>query len=645
MEYADYMGLPDDLFFIEVFKLYDGVDKCRLQFLKDRPFIMERFKKLFSDNYVRGNKKCSARSFIRLYDSYVILSNVYSVINKPLKYYGENRIRIFNSYYSFSGDFKGLRFFSKEEKEKISYVVGGFNLSRKINEKSNFIEQYESKYQKIVLSFRKILGVYSKQGDSGKFYSMLYDDMKIKQSTFNSLVKYTKLFFCQDLCSGSNIINKGLINDFSLDDIYLLEKISSDYSKIFCKYNFKVVNVYTISDYERLFKLFDQINTSLIRRRTLEYTVGFLSNDLQISLENLENYYYSVLKSFCNYKLIGFDCDVSLKNVLDNRRFKFLDISNFTDIMSMYRNLAFRSCHLIDLICGDTKNINGLINMIYEIKFFNRVTPSMNHCSLVSRLRFLNYDERKKCEKFVLGYKAYYNSKKDFLNGERRQEITDNEVNNMDSYVTNVKLFLDSGCKCIDDYFGENIDDKENFKFSLKILKKYDHPIYRRYSDYLSFISDEDYNRMIGDCLEIVNLINNGIISIDGSKRNFDLVDYYLHTSLSKQKFMDAIRDRVSHDEYANVSCFFSRYKGDKKIEGADIDKLYTTKISFPCEWDSDGSVISYYDATKEDIMDAIVTIGKMGIPLTSMTYGIILRNKILKNISEKNLTNHEKRV
>ena len=67
--------------------------------------------------------------------------------------------------------------------------------------------------------------------------------------------------------------------------------------------------------------------------------------------------------------------------------------------------------------------------------------------------------------------------------------------------------------------------------------------------------------------------------------------------------------------------------------------------MSFPCKWDSDGNVISYYEATKEDIMDAINSIGDMGIPLTGMTFGIVLKDTINKSINGKDLTNYKKRV
>ena len=646
MDCVDYMGLSDDLFFTEVFSLYDEENREKLQFLKDRPFIMERFKNLVLNYYIKGNKRQSSINFIKLYESYVVLSNVFDVISNPLGYYDEERIQIFKSYSSFTGDFRGLRLFSRDEKKLINHVINGYRVSEKVFEKNKNIEQYDIKYENIVSLLKRILRAYSKYGDSNKLYSLLYDDMKIKQASLSVIIKYTKVFFYQSLCSGTNIINKNILNDFSLNDIYLLEKIDSDYSKIFEAYKFDIENVcVSISDYEKLFKLFDQIGTSLSRRKGLEYAAGYVSNELRIPLGELESYYYSVFMSFCNFKLQGFECDSSLKNYLDNRTFKFSDISNFTSVMTMYRELTHRSIYLCQVLCSDRKNIDNLISIIYEMKFFNNVTPSINNCCLSSRLRFLNFEEREKCQNFISGYRQYYNLKKDTLNEEKMQEITDNEISNMDSYAANVKLFLESGCKSIDDYFGENLDDKKLFELSLKVLEKYDHPIYQRYSDYLSFINNEYYNRMIGDCIEISKLINNGVVSIDGSKRDFDLVDYYLYTDLSKQKFMDMIRDRVSNDEYSNVSRFFFKHKGDKRIEGADIDKLYTTKISFPCEWDKDGNVISYYDATKEDIMDAIVTIEKMGIPLTSMTYGIILRNKVLKNIDEKNLTNCKKRV
>jgi hypothetical protein len=645
MGYTDYMGLPDDLFFNEVFKLYESIDKDKLQFLVDSPFIMERFKKLFSGNFIIGDIRRSARNFVKLYDSYVILSSINSVINNPLDYSDDDRERIFNSYISFVGDLRGLRFFSKEESAKIKNIISAYKGSQTIDEESTAVKNYRVKYDAIIASLKRIIEVYSKYGESDKLYSIMYDDMKIKLSSFNSIVKYTKALFCQNLCSDSNMIGKNLLTEFSLNDIYLLEKINSSYSKIFCKYDFKNVKIYDSSDYEKLFKLFDQISTSMSRRKALEYTVGYLSNDLQISLNDLDSYYYSIFKSFCNYKLTGFECDDTLKVLLDNRKFKYSDISNLTNVMTIYRKMFMHSCYLIDLICSDNKNLNGLINLIYGVKFFNKVTPSMNQVCLSSRIRFLNEVDQEKCNKFIAGYKAYYNTKKEFLADQKRQEITDNEVNNMDTYVTNVQLFLDSGCRSIDEYFGNNADDKEAFEFSLRVLNKHNHPIYQRYSEFIDSIKAEEYNLLLGKCLEIVNFINNGVTLPNGEVREFDLVDYYKRTNLSKPRFNDIVGDTISHDDFVNVSRFFAKYKGDRVIEGGDIDKLYTTKMSFPCKWDENGNVIAYYEATKEDIMDVIISIGDMGIPLTGMTFGIVLRNKVMKNISEKNLTNYEKCV
>lgn len=646
MEYVEYMGLPDDLFFVEVFKLYDERDKHRFQFLMDRPFIMDRFKNLISNKFIKGDKKRSAINFIKCYDSYVILSNIFDVIDEPLKFSNNERIRIFNSYNSFCGDKRGLKLFSKDEIDRINHVINGYDISKGYNEKNNSIIQYEKKYNNIISILKNILKFYSKHGDSNKFYSLLYDDMRIKQTSFSTIVKYTKIFFYQSLCSGTNILNKNILADLSFNEIYLLEKIDNDFSKIFNDYKFKVNDLCTsISDYEKLFKLFDRINISLSRRKGLEYTVGYVSNDLKITLDEMENYYYSVFKSFCNFKLNDFECDSNLKEFINNRKFKFLDISNFSTILGLYRELTHRSIYLIDLLCSDRKNMKNLIRMIYEIKFFNKVTPSMNGCYLASRIRFLDEREKSICDSFVAGYKKYYNSKKDFLEEEKRQSVNDNEVNNMDSYVTNVRLFLDSGCESIDSYFGDNVDDKKAFEFSLRVLKRHGNPIYQEYVDYMLSSNEEKNNRMIGDCKEIVRLINNGVLESDGGVRDFDLVDFYLYTDLNRKRFMNVIRDNVSCDEYASVSRFFSKYKGEKRIEGNMIDELYSSKVLFPNEWDSDGNVISYYDVTKEDKMDAIITIGKMGIPLTTVTYGIILRDSFEKNINKKNLTKRKKRV
>lgn len=411
MDSTYYMGLFDDSFFSEILHLCKSLDKHKLLFLKDNPHIMDRFKKMVYSGCIScdDGHSMDAQTYINIYDLYVALSNVFDVNYNPSKYDGMDRFNIYDKYRFLCGDFKGVALFSNDERDVIDHVIDSYKLSKELKNMNEIVIEYQNKYSSITLLLKKVLEIYFVHGESAKFYSILFDDMNIKQEYFSNIVKYTKSLFYQSLCSGRNIISKDILVDFSVNEIYLLDRIDRNYFKLFDDYKFEVCDDNSSSsDYENLFKLFDQIDTFLSRNKGVEYTVGYVSNDLKISLYDLENYYYSVFKKYCNYKLQDIECKSELKDTIDNRVLRFSDLNNFNSVMEMYRKLVSESMYLRDLLCSNISDMNNLVNMIYSIKYFNQVTPSMNYYYFESIIRFLNQEDMKKCESFILGYNNYY---------------------------------------------------------------------------------------------------------------------------------------------------------------------------------------------------------------------------------------------
>lgn len=643
MEYTRFMGLSDEDFINEIFKLFKEKDRKNFDILRERPFIMDRFKNLISNNKINGYRLDSALKFIENYNSYISLSNILNVVSNYSKYSDEQRIRVFNYCALYDENKDVLKYFSDNEKMILSSIIDGYMISKRVVKMSDNAQKYVDKYSEIVSVLNRILFAYSKYGEGNKLYLTMYDNIKLKPASFSVLVKYTRVAFYQSLCSGSNILNVDILNKFNINDICLLEKIDRNYSSVFDKYDLSLSDdvCTSIDDYEKLFKLLDRINSFLNKRKSLEYCAGYVCNDLKISLKEIETFYKSVFKDYYAIKFKQCECDSSLKSFIDSRELRFLDICNFFDMFSMYKELTRHTSYLVKLLCGDRKDIEKLVNMIYGIRYSNGIVPSINQTNIDNKIKYFDKTDKVKCSRFVLGYREFYSNQKT-LTAARKQKISDKKVKDLDLYVSCVQLFLDSGCESIDEYFGKNCEDKKSFIKALMILEKNEHSIYQEYLDYVLNVENKRHSIMIEKLKEIVNLINTGVVE-DGHVRKFDLIDFYLCTKLSRKNFLNIIKENrddigMSDDEYANVTRFFAQYKGDKIISEAGINLLYNTSVSYPNEWDDDGNVVSRYVVTKEDKQDTIIKLNDMGIPLTTSTYGIMLKRNVDEIINNKNV-------
>ncbi len=510
----------------------------------------------------------------------------------------------------------------------------------KISERNYYIDRFVNKYDEVCFLLKKLISAYSKYGDCNRFYSYLHDELDLKQSDLRVLVNYVKTFFYQSLCSGSNIVDIDVLDRFSFDDILLFEKIESRYNHIFDQYTlfFSEDISSDISEYNKLFSLFDEIN-GFLDKNSMEFCVGHVCNDLKISLREIEDVYQNIFKSYCTLKIKKGESIVhSDLNKLIERDFKYSDISNFCDFMNLYRELTCRAGFLIDYLVSGKEDVNKFVRMMFQVRYFNDIIPSVNQHVLLSKMKLLENDyDRKKIVKFIVGYRTYFSEQRRILDNDRRREILDKELNDIDLYASVVRSFLDSKYELLDDYFDACDVDRKKFEKSLKIIKKYDHPCYHKYMQYVECLRRKNVSNLLIDARRIISLMKNGIELDSGQKRDFDLVDYYCCTSLNKRDFLNIIRGKVSSNDYALVSKFLSRYRYDKFISGNGINELYDTNVSFPCEFDSEGNIVSTYTVTKEDKQDAIICLKNKGVPLTRTTFSILLRRNVMERINSDN--------
>lgn len=640
----DYMKLSDATFFKQIlsFNKSKSMNRDKLDFLRANPDVFERFTNMVDSGYASGFDLNSARMFLNYYDSYDFLLKVLKVIDNPLDYSSDERKKLFSLFNPENRMTTAITCFSDDERWLLNYISMSYFMCQSKNLKYEYVIKLDKNYNKALSLVKKVLKLYSKYGDCNKVYSFLYDNVKINHFSLEKMVDYLKTFFYKELCFESNGINKDLLSAFNYNDFIILERIIGKYYHLFSKFLpvVGVDNSVADSQYVKLFDLFDKINDFLSKNDNLEYCVDYVSNNLKITLDDIENDYQLAFRNYCFLGLYGGDCS----SIVKSREINYLDVSNFYNMMIFYRELVHHTNTVIDFLCSNRSDMDKLIDCLYEIKFFNGVAPSYNQDVLLPKTRVMkNISNKKKCMDFISGYKNYYFSRKRELEEEALRLKNEYEFKNLELYARYVNDFINSGCSSINEFVSSSDIDRETFDEFLKVLKKHNHPVYELYIEYIEHIKGTNYAIIVSNARKVVDLITSGVEMADGTKRDFDIVDFYANSNLDKQKFLDVIKKNVPNNVYIKVSRFFARYRSDREIGRNGIEQLYDTKVSFASEFDSSGNIVSYYTVTKEDKQNTILKLKEMGVPLTVSTYNIMLKRCVdesLKKINHgKNLT------
>ena len=638
----DYMKFSDNTFFkiILSFNKNKSMNRDKLEFLRSNPDVFERFVNLVDSGYASGFELYSARMLLNYYDSYDYLLKIFEVIDNPLNYSVDERKKLFSGFNPEQRKTNALRCFSSEEQWILNYVSMNYFMCQSKNLNEEFILKLDKNYDKTLSFIKRILKYYSKYGDGNKLYSFLYDTAKISYTNLEKIIVYLKMFFYKELCFGSNDINKELLSVFNYNDFAILERIVGKYYNLFGNFVSGSNVCVDDSQYDKLFDLFDKINEFLSKNDKLEYCVDYVSNDLKITLEDIENNYQPAFGRYCFLSLYSIYADSKVLS----RKLNYLEVSNFYDVMTFYRELVHHTNTVIKFLCSDRNDMEKLVESLYKMKFFNDVVPSYNQDVLLPKTRVMkDVSNKKKCMEFISGYKEYYFSCKKKLEEEVLKSKNEGEISKLESYSKYITQFVNSGCDSINEYISGSDIDRETFNDMLKVLRKHNHPVCDLYDKYIDNIKSRNYAIIASNIRNVVELMNSGIELPDGTKRDFDIVDFYSNTNLSKQKFLELAKPVLPGGVYTRIARFFARYKNDKEISGNGIGQLYDTKVTFASEFDSDGNVVSYYTVTKEDKQNTILKLKEMGVPLTISTYGIMLKRCVDENIKnlneEKNLT------
>ena len=634
----DYLNLLDNDFVVAMLDLYKIPDKNGdskvYDFLKASPEIMDRLKRLYDEGFIRGTDRTYIRNFISMYDSYCSLSKLSDMIN-CCDYYSSIETKLFlNDFFkkaTFDSKFlKGMKFFSSDEQKKLSFIVE--NLKYIIEERYSEIGEFNlfgDKYNDIINLFNSKLNLYRNNCDLNEFYSSFDSDFSFK-NFYDYVMGFKRLYFQSFICR-NNEIGADVFNDFCFNDFIDLIHIDyDDFYKPF-KYSSSVdfSNIKS-SDYQSLFSLLDSINIFSKEGKPIEYFIDYLVNDSKITIDCFEDKYAVLLQNF--YYIKNFLPD-SRRDCVDHkildRNLNLVEIYRFNYICLFYREITTRSKKLASILLSDKNNLDDFIRIAYESKFFNNVSYSkFKHDFIGNIYACNNFSDREKLISFVEGYHKFYDERKSVDSTKKNNFESRNNLRRIESYVSHVRKFLDGGYETLEEFYNHSSIDKRIFSRSLNFLSKINHPVFTEYTNFMEEVQKKKNFVFVTKLLDVVDGIKNGVRLPDGSVKKFDLIDYYSYTNMSIDDFLSSIKNKIPSGDFNIVSRYLKKYRNDKPITENGLKILMDTMYSYAIDSDY------CYCVTIEDKNNVLLILRERGIPVTSITFSIMLRDFVMRNYS-----------
>ena len=200
---------------------------------------------------------------------------------------------------------------------------------------------------------------------------------------------------------------------------------------------------------------------------------------------------------------------------------------------------------------------------------------------------------------------------------ERRKE---NLYNSID-----FNIFLSSDIKSKDD-FCKLMDIRESdFNTLFSMLEVRDNELYLKIKGKIRNLQGQRYAVLINKVNSIADNIINGIELEDGSRRNFEILDYFLSTKLDFNEFIDLYNKNRNIDiEYLKaIKIFFAKNK-------------LTNKLNINQELDGRTIFMVYdkpYEVSKEEKQTVLNYLGVKDIPLYTKVYKQALKRHINGNL------------
>ena len=612
----DYLSMSDEKFIFEILKLHSNNGLDVLEFLKNNEEIVLRIKKCIDEHIVSAGNLIKFRNLYKSYESYLYVIKFLDILENSDSYDSLEKLDfLLSEKKSFS-----FKYFPSCVIDKINFVLKNKSFIQNVD---SYIFLGDKSYSEVLGSFKKIINYY-KMYDDIAFYS--YVSSFYKEEECKKICSIILRLYFQSLINGSNSLGVDILNIFSFDDIFLIDKLNFNVRNIdFCVFRF-VPNIFCReSDLDDLFAFLDDLNIFFKSGKEVDFFVWHMVKDLNISFDVFESRYLPVLKQAIH---LGYFYSYDGK-----KKYSDVEVCKFMCVLDVYRSLTKRSDRMIKIILNND-NLGDFYNMVYEIKYFNNITPFSNKSSFFERVR--NYRSNDKLLNFIDGYEKYYNNRKQNEKAAEEERLITEKFNKVDLYVSYIRNFIDGGYDKLDIYFYDFSIDKKDFYDGLEFLKEINHPILEEYTSYIDCVKRKRFSLLIKSARVIVNGIKNGIKLSDGSVRKFDLIDYYSYTHMEIfdfLKFMSKVckesnNNDFSMSDYRIVVNALGKFKDIKPIGEKGLQILLDGKNIYAI--DSDNT----YEATIDDKNNVLLILNERGIPVNSVTFSIMLRRYVFDNYS-----------
>lgn len=205
---------------------------------------------------------------------------------------------------------------------------------------------------------------------------------------------------------------------------------------------------------------------------------------------------------------------------------------------------------------------------------------------------------------------------------EERKNIFQEKRNEKDKSLLDIARkitidFLNSGLSKKDYCILYNVDIKLFDKY-IEVIEKLDRDLYDKYNEYISAIMSENYKKILIKLNSIIKFIKNGVQINKTEQRKFDLIDYYLITSIELDKMKQIAQKSLNSDDYKTFVSFVRKNSSVGLKNTNAIGNYYSTLTK-----------IGDREISLEEKKSLIDYLKKNNIPINTLTISLIQKRYI----------------
>lgn len=188
----------------------------------------------------------------------------------------------------------------------------------------------------------------------------------------------------------------------------------------------------------------------------------------------------------------------------------------------------------------------------------------------------------------------------------------------LDKIIEFIEEYIKSG-KTLSEYLKTMNRNRRDFKFHLDIIKDYNYLLYKKCYNYILNQETEIHNSIVTLVPEMVQEMKMGIDLEDGTKREFDIIDYYMKTKIPIQEFLERAREESFSSDVLRYLGTFCRGEEDYKLTDKEILDFLNFDTELLCDHDEKGFPIKNTGIIipEEDKIELLYTLEQYHIPLT----------------------------